>query len=518
MYKIADYNTPIKNLTVEDIRSIRDERLKQAVFHIYTFFQPINFGNLLFNDKDCEWYWGFDINKITILNIYDLLYSKMNRNKKMPDGRYKNINEVIESLHYSQSTYMGYKRSYATAVSNSGFTIDLDYYKEEKYKDFSPKELVKRMKSEGAFDMLEPDYVIYTGNGINLVYLLKNVNVNTNLSFLESEKNKLNIEKRRAIIKTLIQNFEPYGADNKCHDITRINKVVGGMNYKTKKSGEILDFDNVIDKTFRRRTLGHLYNQFIKQGYIIEREKKKAKKNTPKLYNYYVEDGEIITKERKEPKKDTPIKATKTRKDTNKTTNNDLVKECREYRVNIDGVIHLRNAHSLNMARIDDLVYLLNNRNDFLGNRNSFLHLLSVYLRKTTDDLDYIYNKIVDVNNSFPEKITNIEYLKNQIYKDELNYNYKNEDIIKMLQITEKEMRNLKTIISKEELYRRKNNKRRENRRNRDNLTNEEQLKLNKIMAIDRMSKRGLSRDEMAKRLRISKSYLSKLIKEYKNL
>lgn len=486
-------NTAVKLNFEEKVRNIninliKDVRLQQAVFHIQNFYEPVKFGNLLFNYKDMAFYKGYDINKMTLSELEEL------------------INKDGESLHCSQSTYMGYKRSYVTAVCNSGFLIDVDYYNIDKYKDLSPYELIDVMKTDGAFKMLEPSYFIYSGKGLYIAYLLNNINVNTNLSDLQSNINKENIEKRRSIIISLIKNFEKYGADKKCNDLTRIYKMAGSINFKTGNNTEIMYFDKVKNMPLKRYTLGHLYNNFVKNGYLEEptpKAPKKAKETKP---------FKIIDKTIKN--QDKPIKE-------KNSTNSDSCKEIINYAVKIDSIKTIRNAFTLNKARLNDLETLLNIRNyNFydLHIRNTFLHLFSVYLRKITDDLEEIFDKIKEINGNFDISIENIDYLKNQIFKDELNYNYKNEDIINMLLISQEEQEQLKTIISKDEQSRRRNTKKREKRKNDNGLTIREQQKVDNMEKIKQLLAEGYKKTEIAKMIGITERVVYKYINELKNM
>lgn len=466
------FNTKIRELSFAEIATISDSGLKQAIFHLLTFFDSIPFGNLLFNYKEMNYYYGYDINKITVQDVYDLLYAKG------------------ESLHYSLSTYSGYKRSYNSAVCNSGWTIDLDYYKTE-YKHLSPQELVDKMKADGAFDMLEPSYIIYSGNGVYLVYLIKNINVNIN----QNDMNQVNIDRRRSIIKALIDNLAKYGADTKCHDLTRINKMVGTVNFKTGINTEIINFNKVLTTSLKRRTLGHTYNNFVKKGYITETSIKAEKVKTLKL-----------TKEAKTIKRE----KSKTGK----------LREFKNFAIRTNNEVKIINPFVLNLDRLSDLEKLLEIRNNKLGEqhlRNIFLHLYSVYFNKITDK-ETVINTIGDINNRFDESIENIDYLRNQISKDDFDYHYKNESIIKLLEITDEEMISLKTIISDKERLRRNKEQKKAKRRNEAGLTSREQQKVDKLNAIKGLLVKGYKQVEIAGILGLDKKLISKYVKELKVL
>lgn len=72
------------------------------------------------------------------------------------------------------------------------------------------------------------------------------------------------------------------------------------------------------------------------------------------------------------------------------------------------------------------------------------------------------------------------------------------------MDITSAEQRELKTIIGKEEKYRRKNKRRRDNRRNEEGLTQREQQKKDLINKIKELVNQGLKNAEIAQKLELS--------------
>ena len=92
----------------------------------------------------------------------------------------------------------------------------------------------------------------------------------------------------------------------------------------------------------------------------------------------------------------------------------------------------------------------------------------------------------------------------------------KNSTIIEMLNITLEEQKYLKTIISKEVKYIRKNEHKKENRRNKNGLTNREQKKRDLIEEVRKLSEEGYKQVEIAKKLNITKGRVSQINKELK--
>ena len=99
--------------------------------------------------------------------------------------------------------------------------------------------------------------------------------------------------------------------------------------------------------------------------------------------------------------------------------------------------------------------------------------------------------------------------------RDKGGYWYKNVTLIYLFQISREEEKKLKlrTIISTEEKYDRKNEKRREDRRNENGLTSREQSKEDLINQIKELKSQGLKQVDIADKLGISKGTVSKYLK-----
>lgn len=312
----------LSEITTAEIKMIPDNKLQQAVYHLKTFFQPARYGNILLNGKECSYYYAFRKDKITVSDIAEKL-------------------KTIDSLHYSLSLFRGFKRKYSEALSNTGTTIDLDYYNVPELSSLTPEQVIEKMKREGLFDdpAVQPNYFISSGGGLYLVYLMENINVNPRQDHdLKKATVEQNIEKRREITKALIRHFEEYGSDNKCHDLTRINKLAGTVNLKNGNTTRILDFEKVINKNHKPRTLGHWYNHFVEKGCIVEEQSKTTRK---------IE----ITEEVKTTKQ-------KEKKSNKKQENSKRKQFINTYRKKENMAI-VWNAHTLNIARVDDMQTLL---------------------------------------------------------------------------------------------------------------------------------------------------------------
>ena len=92
-------------------------------------------------------------------------------------------------------------------------------------------------------------------------------------------------------------------------------------------------------------------------------------------------------------------------------------------------------------------------------------------------------------------------------------YNYNNETLIELLEISKQEQQYMKTIIGQQEKYRRNNSRRREARRNEDGLTSREQQALTLKQKVQVLKGEGLAQKEIADRLGVSQQHVSRLLR-----
>ncbi|OAA86369.1 hypothetical protein WX73_02863 [Clostridium coskatii] len=81
--------------------------------------------------------------------------------------------------------------------------------------------------------------------------------------------------------------------------------------------------------------------------------------------------------------------------------------------------------------------------------------------------------------------------------------------------MTLNEQRYMKTIISKEEKYRRNNLKRNKARRNEKGMTTRQQQKAKKVQEVKELYNKGLTSLEIAAEMNITKRYVNKIIADF---
>ncbi|WP_195926796.1 DNA-binding response regulator [Sarcina ventriculi] len=194
--------------------------------------------------------------------------------------------------------------------------------------------------------------------------------------------------------------LKEFGADRQALDATRILRVPGSINSKTHTKVKIID------------NYKYLYDlREIQNEYMPELSEKAYKK-------------------RGRPKK----------------------------------VLFIHRERSLYYARIQDIIKLCELREyDLKGHRELILFLYRYYLCYFTEDIEKSLNDTLELNNMFKQPLREKEVVSatksaETVFKNQnKDYKYKNETLINLLQISDEEQREMKTIISKDE-YKRRNN------------------------------------------------------------
>lgn len=179
------------------------------------------------------------------------------------------------------------------------------------------------------------------------------------------------------------------------------------------------------------------------------------------------------------------------------------------------------NKLNLQQSRIDDLLLLLEMRaGDMVGCRDKFLFVYGWTLvgKRATEEV--FVRELVAVNELFKDPLpyAEISYKARHIYKKYKSkvlkkdnptqfyeyfdvYIFRNDTIIKYLDITEQEQKQLKTIIAKREKYDRNNERRQSERRNEAGLTKREQAKHDTMTRVRALKDKGLKQKQVASEL-----------------
>ncbi|MEA3317559.1 MAG: HTH domain-containing protein [Bacteroidota bacterium] len=361
-----------------------------------------------------------------------------------------------DSLHISQSTISGVTKSTKTAFSNACIILDIDYYKVDSVKLYTAKGFYDYLVNFVLEDFpIKPHYAVDSGNGIYLVYLLEQLPVSYHF--------KGNVKFRSLIIKELGKCLKKYGLDTT--DLTKYTKVPGSRNYKNDKIVKIINYENIDWNNFKRYDLREMAN--------------------------------ILNVKRKKNKKITKKKQSKVR--------------------------YFFTLYSLNITRYQDIERLIKNRvnQNTIGTREMSLFLYGLHFMKAHDDLIKLEEKLFQLNQEFKYPLREREidvFILKHIEKYATKYDYTNELIISELDIMEVEMKNLKTIISKDIYKKRERKRKRRARRNKSGLTPKQQEKQNRLKKVAKLLEKNMTQKEIGKQLNVSRSTIKRDVKEIKKI
>lgn len=199
------------------------------------------------------------------------------------------------------------------------------------------------------------------------------------------------------------------------------------------------------------------------------------------------------------------------------------IKPTKAHKSNKTGVIQYpKNLFTLNTARLKDFESIVKLRSGKVtGYRNSLIMLYSYHYRLMNEvTLTELIQEVTEFNKAFkePYKATELKNVCRSVtravkYFREDNtkgYRFRNDYIIELLDLTDKEQSNLLTIISKQVKYDRKNAKRYP--RNEKGLTSRQQQKEDTIKAIQELKQQGLNNTEIAEKLGMNRVSVSRII------
>ena len=178
--------------------------------------------------------------------------------------------------------------------------------------------------------------------------------------------------------------------------------------------------------------------------------------------------------------------------------------------------VSLFTLYKLYYTRFKDIKKLVEIRNyEMTGYREVTLFLLRYFMNVYHGDDDLVMEEILEINNSFTEPLE-----KDEVFKATLSgatratenvYKYSNDKLIKLLDITPSEQKQMATIISKSEKYYRNNKNRRNNRRNEEGLTNKEAERIKNEKDILESKRKKYTLKQISKELNLSISYVKKI-------
>ena len=328
------------------------------------------------------------------INYLDILHSdskgwitkaEINCGYKQWHYRY---NELLEQDFNQENVYISINTFYSTfrrleyIKELKAQFIDLDIYKT----GFTKEQIIMHLEADYFNKSIpRPNLIIDSGRGLYLIWLLNSVPSKA-------------LPLWKAVEEYLYSVLKPFGADRQALDPTRILRVPGSINSKSKTTVNVIEqYDYIYD-------LREIQNE-----YLPELEERKAKK------------------------KGRPSKT-----------------------------VFIHRERSLYYARIQDIIKLCELREyDLKGHRELILFLYRYYLCYFLEDTQKALGDVLELNREFIYPLSETEVIRatrsaEKVYLSKnKDYKYKNETLIELLVITELEETYMSTIISKNEYKRR---------------------------------------------------------------
>ncbi|MBC9720442.1 MAG: hypothetical protein H9W82_03345 [Lactobacillus sp.] len=368
------------------------------------------------------------------------------------------VNSDISDIYHSNNSFFKQKRGEATLFNLNALYIDIDCHDDstDKVNYARVHEYLKVVYFNRKIPL--PTYVICSGRGLHLYWKIETAP--RQAAYLW----KL-LQTRIAEVLSDITDFESrLHVDMTCvKDVARVFRVPNTLNSKSQTYAQILEVNNVC------YSMSDIRDTFYNDLY----------KNNDRL----------LSKSRKR--------------------NQNIIAN------------RFFNKLNLQQSRIEDLLLLLEMRQgDMKGYRDKFLFIYAWTVVDKRASEEIFTRELFAVNELF--KIPLIEskirdkakhiykkYESKALKKDNPTefyeyfdvYIFRNETIIKELNITEQEQKQLKTIIAKREKYDRNNERRQTERRNEAGMTKREQAKHDTMTRVRALKDKGLKQKQVASEL-----------------
>ena len=288
-----------------------------------------------------------------------------------------------ENVYISLNTFYSTFRRLEYIKELKANFIDLDIYKTK----FTKEQIIMHLEADYFNKSIPtPNLILDSGRGLYLIWIINAVPSKA-------------LPLWKAVEEHLYNNLKEFGADRQALDPTRILRMPGSINSKSKTRVKILGkYDYIYDL------------REIQKEFLPELKPKEKKKGRPKKINYIFRERSL-------------------------------------YYARIQDITKICELREYNLK----------------GHREFILFLYRYYLCSFTEDVKKALEDVVELNSMFREPLMETEVKratrsaeKCYLSRDK-QYRYKNETLIDILEITEEEEKHMTTIISKNEYKRREN-------------------------------------------------------------
>ena len=293
------------------------------------------------------------------------------------------------------------KKTNANTLGLYSLFLDLDYAKMGLKKEFVLEELADRL----AFT---PSAVVDSGNGLHVYFFIKHINL-----FTKSVKANNLLKAYKSTMRGLSESFADLGADTNAISESNFLRLPNTLNVKDSNKNyggikEVTILDLQPNNIYTFEEISKVYNS----KYLAEKAEKPEK---------------TVKKQHK-------------------------------------GFVKKLSDLSLGSDRADDLIKLVKMRKGKVESRHLFLRLCIYFDSKKVFKLNNAFESPKskkEVDTMLDYHYNKVDFLPENEQKDYLKMiKWRNESLIRNLNITDKEQKKLKTIISKEEARLRKNKRR----------------------------------------------------------
>lgn len=372
------------------------------------------------------------------------------KERNVPISKWTSKVDLNTNCYVSINTFYKPERRIRSVRHLNAFFVDIDYYNV----GISKEDVFHAIEFFINTDrIVEPTFVIDSGRGLYVIWKIEDVP-----GIYKQTKSLY-----QHIQQYIYELFKDVGADPSAKDIARVLRVPNSLHTQANKRVKV--------------------NHFTPEAIY-----------TMSMFQQYVDPFEIYRN--KDYKK---IK--------NKTISNSERKR---------NIKYLFNIYTLYKARASDIETLCELRNyDLKGMRNNILFVYHYFMMHIHRNEQVALYKTLNLNDKFidplPEKSVK-SYVQSSVraYYEHLEdktkgYNYKNETLIDLYNITLEEQRQLKTIISRREKYDRNNKQKRIKRRNEDGLTKKQQELKERREKVKELHDQGLTPTEIANKLGVTR-------------
>ena len=399
------------------------------------------------------------------------------------DTLVQNIKKTLNidaNIYITANSFFKPTRTIESIRKLNALYIDLDYYKIEKYKDYTGEEMLEVL-NENYFEksIPKPTLVTFTGRGLGIYWAIEN------LPYMA-------LPLWNTVQKYILGKLKSVGADPVSVDASRLLRLVGTKNLKSNKGTYII---------YSNKTVYNLRD--IQKEYlpVLSKKKTKVKKiSTSK-------EGRIIN--------------IYNLHNLHFARLNDLIKlvEMRHgFCRNNDGVLVQKGSREklVFLYRYWSCCYTadpkaaLESTLEFNSKFN--LPLKESEVIEASKSAEKAYEAWLEHQNKKKNKLNDKVEKEAETKFD--GYNYRNKTLIAMLNITEEEMEELSTIITLEEKRKRDKRVRKAKRRDEEGLTAKQRELKELKKKVKKLREEGYSIRMIGKKLGISASKVQRSIKD----